>query len=70
MIKDTLKIAIRSLSNKHKVDEKDLRICISRPESNLKYEIMKNGDVYVPGELRTHWRVYYRQVRTSPETTG
>jgi hypothetical protein len=53
MIKDTLKNAIRSLSNKHGVDEKDLRICISRPQSNLKYEIMKNGDILEETNIAT-----------------
>ena len=45
MIKDTLKNAIRSLSNKHKISEKDLRIKISKPDDALKYEIMKNSEV-------------------------
>lgn len=53
MIKDTLKNAIRSLSNKHGIGEKELRIAISRPEKSLKYEIMKNGDVLEETNIAT-----------------
>ena len=45
MIKDTLKNAIRSLSNKHGIKEKELRIKISKPKGSLRYEIMKNSEV-------------------------
>lgn len=45
MIKDTLKNAIGSLSKKHDIDAKDLRIRISKPESSLVYDIMKNKEV-------------------------
>ena len=53
MIKDTLKNAIRSLSSKHSIEEKELRIAISRPEKNLKYEIMKNGQVLEETNIAT-----------------
>jgi hypothetical protein len=45
MIKDTLKNAIRSLSDKHGIKEKELRIKISKPKGSLRYEIMKNSEV-------------------------
>lgn len=45
MIKETLKNAIRRLSEKHRVKETDLRIKISKPKDSLKYEIMKNSEV-------------------------
>ena len=45
MIKDTLKNAIRSLSNKHGIQEKDLRIKISKLEEKLVYEIMNKSQV-------------------------
>lgn len=45
MIKDTLKNAIRNLSAKYEVGEKEIRIKISKPNGNLKYEIMKNSVV-------------------------
>lgn len=45
MIKDTLKNAIRSLSKKHGIKETELRIAISRPENDMKYEIMRNGNI-------------------------
>ena len=35
MIKETLKNAIRSLSSKHKISEKELRIKISKPNDNV-----------------------------------
>lgn len=45
MIKDTLKNAIRNLSAKYEIGEKEIRIKISKPNGNLKYEIMKNSQV-------------------------
>lgn len=45
MIKDTLKNAISLLSKKHKIDVKELRIRISKPEDTLRYDIMKNKEV-------------------------
>jgi len=36
----------------------------------MEREIKKNGDIYVPGEMATRWKVYYRQDRLTPETTG
>ena len=45
MIKDTLKSAISSLSNKHQIHTSELRIRISKKEDSLKYEIMKNKDI-------------------------
>jgi hypothetical protein len=45
MIKETLKTALRRLSEKHGVKETELRIKISKPEESLKYEIMKNSEI-------------------------
>lgn len=45
MIKDTLKNAIRSLSEKHGIKQTELRIKISKPSNSLKYEIMKNSEI-------------------------
>lgn len=45
MIKETLKNALRRLSEKHGVKETELRIKISKPEDSLKYEIMKNSEI-------------------------
>jgi hypothetical protein len=53
MIKDTLKTAIRSLSNKHGINEKEIRIKISKPEKSLKYEIMKNSEVLEATNIAT-----------------
>jgi len=53
MIKDTLKTAIRSLSNKHGINEKEIRIKISKPDSSLKYEIMKNSEVLEATNIAT-----------------
>jgi hypothetical protein len=53
MIRETLQNAIRSLSNKHGISEKDLRIAISRPNKNLRYEIMKNGDILEETNIAT-----------------
>lgn len=44
MIKDTLKNAIRSLSTKYEVGQKEVRLKISKPDGSLKYEIMKNSE--------------------------
>ena len=53
MIKDTLKNAIRSLSKRHSIGEKELRICISKPEKDLKYDIMKNGVILETTNIAT-----------------
>lgn len=53
MIKDTLKNAIRSLSKKHSIGEKEVRIKISKPSDSLRYEIMKNSDVLEETNLAT-----------------
>ena len=53
MIKETLKNAIRSLSIKHKISEKELRIKISKPNDNLKYEIMKNSEILEQTNIAT-----------------
>ncbi len=53
MIAETLKNAIRSLSKKHNIDEKELRIKISKPEKSLVYEIMKNKDVLEQTNIAT-----------------
>jgi hypothetical protein len=53
MIKETLKNAIRSLSNRHGIGEKEVRIKISKPKDSLKYEIMKNSDVLEETNLAT-----------------
>jgi hypothetical protein len=45
MIKNTLQNAIKQLSAKHQIGEKEIRIKISKPNNELKYEIMKNSDV-------------------------
>jgi len=45
MIKDTLKSAIRSLSSKYGVGEKEVRLKISKPDGSLSYEIMKNSEI-------------------------
>lgn len=45
MIKDTLRNAISSLSKKHGIQERDLRIRISKSDDKLKYEIMDKKDV-------------------------
>ena len=53
MIKETLKNAIRSLSNKHRISEKELRIKISKPDNSLKYEVMKNSEVLEETNIAT-----------------
>lgn len=44
MITETLKSALRSLSKKHEIGEKEVRIKIYKPNGSLKYDIMKNSE--------------------------
>lgn len=53
MIKDALKNAISSLSEKHNLAPTDLRIKISKPEKKLEYHIMNKGDIIQETNLAT-----------------
>lgn len=53
MIKDVLRNAISSLSEKHNLATMDLRIKISKPEKKLEYHIMNKGDVIQETNLAT-----------------
>lgn len=52
-ITERLKFAIKDMAGKFKVDIKSVRIKISKPEKELVYEIMKNGEVVGTVNLAT-----------------
>lgn len=53
MIEESLSNAIRSLSNKHKIEPKELRIKISKNKDSLKYEILRNTELLEETNLAT-----------------
>lgn len=52
--------------NNHHISETCDRIMYRGMEREYK----RNGDIMVPGEMRTRWTVYYRQDRLSPTQAG